>query len=253
MKLVVSNLSCLPCVSVLLSVLLHCSVCDSLIIGPVCTFVVSAGCLDGCHLLTHRIYASIFYSWGQNSGKTFRFSKCASLWHDGFIILWNNLCSGVLFLCFALTLLQWFPSVSAFIFIVTSCPTRMCVIAIWPGWVNGLRRPGWSVETLAVRNQPSWRRSPSRMWLPQTSHAMVSLSLALLLLRLPVLPHKTLQRENLKSCRKCIELWIAFTTTVEYQDTRKVTAWFLKPNDMCHSASVCPVQIRARSSDWKAN
>lgn len=73
-------------------------------------------------------------------------------------------------------------SLSLFISKVTSCPTRICVIVIWPGWVSGWRRPGWSVETLAVRSQLSWRRSPSRMWPPQTSHATVSLSFSLHLL-----------------------------------------------------------------------
>lgn len=178
-----------------MSVFVHRFVSHSLIFCPVCKSLVSAGCLDDiCSLW---IYASIFSLWRQNSRKTF--SKCASFCHDEFMILCRK--KDVLQLLFKkLPLLvsisfilhwpclHWFPSPSlslyccpCLFFIVTSCPTRMCVIVTWPGWVSGWRRPGWSVETLAVRSQPSWRRSPSRMWLPLTSHVMVSPSICLLL------------------------------------------------------------------------
>lgn len=88
--------------------------------------------------------------------------------------VWNpkvlNLCSSLY--CVAAELI-WLVCPS---FTVTCCPTRMCATVTWPGLVSGWRRPGWSVETLAVRSQPSWRRSPSRTWLPRTSHVTVTLT-----------------------------------------------------------------------------
>lgn len=65
-------------------------------------------------------------------------------------------------------------TLSSLIFPATFCPTRTCATVTWPGWVSGWRRPGWSVETLAARNPPSWRRSPSRTWPRRTSRVTVS-------------------------------------------------------------------------------
>lgn len=76
-------------------------------------------------------------------------------------------------LCCNRTLMEDFVFLS---FAAIFCPTRMCATVTWPGWASGWRRRGWSVETLAVRSQPSWRRSPSRTWPPQTSHVTVSLT-----------------------------------------------------------------------------
>lgn len=124
--------------------------------------------------VNHFIIMNSFYC-----GIIYVFKMCGNMFlHVSFTFVWHWPCFN--------DFLLFFDLCPPFFFIVTSCPTHMCVIVIWPGWVSGWRRPGWSVATLAVRSQPSWRRSPSKMWPPQTSHVTVSLSFTLHLVWLNV-------------------------------------------------------------------
>lgn len=80
----------------------------------------------------------------------------------------------------------------------------MCATVTWPGWVSGWRRHGWSAETLAVRNQPSWRRSLSRTWPPQTSHVTVRLTRLLFSQMLQRKPQKMSIFRVLRGIISCI-------------------------------------------------